>query len=526
VCGHGPARRLGAVRDGRLRAADLARGEEVVGELAGRRAGGGERLARAQVQARPARGGGLVVEGLAHERVAEGEVVDPVGVLAHDARPQGLLERRQQLLPRPPGHRRERAQPELAAEDGGGGERLHGVGREPREAPRDEVLDAGGQARRLLRRLGEAAQHLLDEERVAGGAFLQRAGECGVADEDGGLGLAEPRERDPLHDLLAAEVGQQPHGRAAEVGLGVAQGHQHQQRRAVQAADDMTEQQQRRLPGPLEVLDHEQQRPRRRRLPEQPGDRLEQPVAAVLALPGRPLGHLGISPELGHERGERRAVRRGRADRVRGVVAQRLHERLVGHHGLLVDAPVQHGRPARVGGRGKAGRQPRLAHPGLPGEDDDAALRIPALAQHGQLRLAADERPLLEPLEDERERDRRARGRRGRHRRLGREQPLVERGDLRRRGRPELVAQQPAQAVVDAQRLGDVAARRERLHQHAVGRFAVGLARDQRARRALGGRELARAEPQRGTRERLEPIRVKRLQLAAALLDPASGQLG
>ena len=55
---HGLAGRLGAVGDGRLGAADLAGGEEVVGELAGRRAGGLERLARAQVQARPARAAG------------------------------------------------------------------------------------------------------------------------------------------------------------------------------------------------------------------------------------------------------------------------------------------------------------------------------------------------------------------------------------------------------------------------------------------------------------------------------------
>jgi hypothetical protein len=61
----GLARRLGAVGDRGGGAADLARGEEVMGELAGRRARGLERLARAQVQPRPPRGGGGVVERLA-----------------------------------------------------------------------------------------------------------------------------------------------------------------------------------------------------------------------------------------------------------------------------------------------------------------------------------------------------------------------------------------------------------------------------------------------------------------------------
>ncbi len=286
----------------------------------------------------------------------------------------------------------------------------------------------------------------------------------------------------------------------------------------------MAQEQQRRPSRPLEVLDHQQQRARRRGLPEQRGDGLEQPVAAVLALGGE--RRAGRSAELRHQR--REVGRRRGPARVGRVVAQRLHERLVGHDRLLVDAPVQDGRAARVGGGGEARRQPRLAHAGLPGEHDDAALRAPALVQHGQLGLAADEGPLLQPLEHDRERDGRARrGRRGGGRGLpGREQALVERGDLRRRRRPQLVAQQHAQLVVDAQRLGDVAARGERLHQRAVGGLAVGLARDQGARRALGRRQLARPEPQRRARERLQGVGVQRLELPAALLDPAPGQLG
>ena len=242
----------------------------------------------------------------------EREAVDLRGVLEHDARAQGLLERLEQLLPRPARHRRERGEPEVAAEHGGGRERLDRRGRQPREAARDEVLDALGEARRLVGRLGEAAQHLLDEERVARGAALERAGELGVADERGGLRLAEPGQRDALDDLLAAEVGEQARGRAAGLGLGVAQGDEHQQRRAVQAADDVAQEQQRRPPRPLEVLEHEQQRPRRRGLAEQRGDRLEQPVAAVLALAGE-RSRRRAPAELGHERRERLGRRRGRS---------------------------------------------------------------------------------------------------------------------------------------------------------------------------------------------------------------------
>ena len=114
----------GAVLDRGLRPADLAGDEEVVGELAGRGAGGLERAAGAQVQARAAGVGGRVVERLAHERVGEGEAIDLLGVLAHDAGAQRLLERVEQLLPRPPDHRLERGEAEVAAEHRGGGQRL------------------------------------------------------------------------------------------------------------------------------------------------------------------------------------------------------------------------------------------------------------------------------------------------------------------------------------------------------------------------------------------------------------------
>ncbi len=168
-------RRRGAVLDRGVGAADLARLEEVVGELAGRRAGGLERVSGAQVQPRAAGVGRRVVERLPHERMREGEAIDVLGVLADDARAQRLLERAEQLLPRPRHHRLERGEREVAAEHGGGGQRLDGVGLQPREPPRDEVLDALGHARRLVGRLLEAAQHLLDEERVAGGAAVQPA---------------------------------------------------------------------------------------------------------------------------------------------------------------------------------------------------------------------------------------------------------------------------------------------------------------------------------------------------------------
>ena len=167
--------------------------------------------------------------------------------------------------------------------------------------------------------------------------------------------------------------------------------------------------------------------------------------------------------------------------------------------------------------------------PGVAGEHDDPALAgrraRPAAAQDGELGLAADERALLAALQHGGERDGRGVG--GRRGRLAlQQQPLVQRGDVRRRGRAELVAQQHAQLVVDAQRLGDVAARRQQLHQHRVARLAVGLALDQRPRRALRGGQLARPEPQRRARQRLERVGVQPVDRRALLVDPAAGELG
>ena len=102
----------------------------------------------------------------------------------------------------------------------------------------------------------------------------------------------------------------------------------------------------------------------------------------------------------------------------------------------------------------------------------------------------------------------------------------MQRGDVGRRGRAELVAQQHAQLVVDPQRLGEVAARRQQLHQQRVAGLAVRLALDQRPRRAVGGRQLAAAQPQRRAGQRLQRVGVQPVELGALLVDPAPRELG
>jgi hypothetical protein len=314
----------------------------------------------------------------------------------------------------------------------------------------------------------------------------------------------------------------------------------------------VAEQQQRRAVGPLEVVEHEQHRRRTRQVGEQPDDRLEQPVALGLGLVLRWRRKVRDAPaQLGNQPRELGSVlARVRAEigdqRVQRPVPQRLEERLVGNHGLARRASREHDRAGVVYSPRQLARQRRLADPGVPREQHYPATgsvglrsptgataatttrEIPKLLEFGKLLPAPDQRPLPAVAELRRERNRRQAligtlprvvpaG-------LGPQQPLVRGNRLGRRVRPELVAEQRPQPVEHAQRLGDVAARGERLHQQDVARLAVRLSFDQRPRRAFGRLELGAAHQEAGAADHLERLLAHVLELAAGSLEP--GRLG
>ena len=62
----------------------------------------------------------------------------------------------------------------------------------------------------------------------------------------------------------------------------------------------------------------------------------------------------------------------------------------------------------------------------------------------------------------------------------------------------ELVPERRPSPLVDAERLGYVPARGERLHEQAIAGLAQRVVLDEPARRALGARELAAADPKAG----------------------------
>ena len=308
------------------------------------------------------------------------------------------------------------------------------------------------------------------------------------------------------------------------MGLGGAIGAEHEHSALVGRSCNVAEQQQRRPVGPLQVVEHEQDRRRRGDLGQQAGHGLEQPVALGLRLALDRRRQLGRAPaQLGNEPGQLGAVlaRAGPQLTRRGaheVVAQRLDERLVGDERLLGRSAGEHESTVVVGAPGDLGHEPRLADTWVAGQQHDAAAI--ALGNVGgrrrvRPRLLPEPFQVLELLDPAHHGRSAARHQLGRERDPGRglgilgtvvarrtgasaaspscarpgsggaagpgtpgsrvQQPLV-RGDRLRRGSgAELITQQRAHALEDPHGLGHVALGGQRLHQQDIAGFPVGL---------------------------------------------------
>ncbi len=252
-----------------------------------------ERDERRLVQARPRRRGEACLDRLPGDLVAEGESTG-VGVRHQQAGADALVDGRDV----PPGH--------LLDE----GER--GTGAEHRGRPEDVtrlVGDPGGSRQhgvtdRVRRLGGPRGQHLGDEEGVAARPVVQRRGvdlRPGGGDE-GRDGLR--RQRGKVHAQGAGHRGQvSEHGGEPVVraDLVVAEGRHREQGEPVEPSSEEAHQLQRRLVGPVQVLEHEQRGAGGQQRPdvvEQPG-----PGGRSRALDGmRELRH-GV--EHGAQRGGR-----------------------------------------------------------------------------------------------------------------------------------------------------------------------------------------------------------------------------
>lgn len=124
--------------------------------------------------------------------------------------------------------------------------------------------------------LGEVAQDLADEERIALGLAVDRLGEgprglllADRVDERLHLVAVETTQEGPLVEVLAAERGDRIGERVRSVELDVAVRAHDQDALAAQVAGEVLEEQQRRLVGPVQVVEDQDQRAGRRRVGEE-----------------------------------------------------------------------------------------------------------------------------------------------------------------------------------------------------------------------------------------------------------------
>jgi hypothetical protein len=335
----------------------------------------------------PGRGGG-VVDGAAQEGVPEAEPAPVAGRADEVGRDQAV-------------QRHERVGGFQARGRGGQlrVERVAGHGRAVEQRARrgrqraDLELD-GGQQRRRQRALGVAgdARQLLEEERVAGGLAseaLAQARVGHVADQLERRGVGKRGEGDEPAAGGAGRV------QDARRGLDGPQGEGEQVRRAGGAAQEVQDQLDRGVVGPVEVVEQQGHRPLAR---EQLQQCAEGAVAAE-ALAGARCRRRGA-----RER-RRRRQRRGQVG-ADGLDAAGMHRRDVVveriHHEPERDVALVLGRAAvedeQAGGPrapGQGVQERALADPGLPEHGEHAALALThgghGAIRGGQLALASYE---------------------------------------------------------------------------------------------------------------------------------------
>ena len=281
-------------------------------------------------------------------------------------------------------------------------ERAAGRGRERIGAQQHRVEQrlrkCGGERVRMLDARRERRRQLLHVERDAVRALVQHGHDV-IVQRLPGDRLGEPR------GVLALERAQRDLDRLADpaqlraqaaqpVGVGrhlVARERDEQQRHLAEAGGEVRQQQQRRLVGPVEIVEDDRDGAVRGHLRERAPQRLDQRGLA---------GVERRDPELGQQRREVRRQRPaglGDVGRLAQALAQHLGDRVVG----LCDGRA---RGAAVGGEPglpqRRAREPRLADARLTRDEHagaDAVLdRGTRGLEGGELRAPADHRPALQ----------------------------------------------------------------------------------------------------------------------------------
>ncbi len=167
-----------------------------------------------------------------------------------------------------------------------------------------------------------------------------------------------------------------------------------QQPRHAPCLDDMSQQQERRLVGPLQVVEHEDGGRAGRRRSKQRGHCGEQRPSVGLEIgrrrrvhAGHPVRHGGHQPGQVRQLAAAHRLQCGLRE-VRDEVTEGFDPHAVRHGAVLVAPPEQHGRAACVRGASDLGRKRGLADARLAGDHHDARGSDPRVLQRGVEHLA------------------------------------------------------------------------------------------------------------------------------------------
>ncbi len=222
-----------------------------------------------EVDAGPPQGGDVVDDDLAHQGV--GEAVD-AGLVGHGHEQpvdEGGLEVVEDVVEVPARRPGEEAEVDVAADDRRHPQQVTGGVGEQGEPPADDVAHAAGHVGgRQAVAAGQQAGQLGREEGVALGAGVDGGGGDGVEGVAGGLGdegrrgcAGEAPEAEPPGPRRPGEEGEGVHDGVVAADLELPDGGHDQQRHVDQPAEHRGEQLERVDVGPLQVVDHQHDRP-------------------------------------------------------------------------------------------------------------------------------------------------------------------------------------------------------------------------------------------------------------------------
>ncbi len=293
---------------------------EVVGQIGSRRAPGLQGESDAVVQAHSTTRPQLLQQRLADEGVGEAEAVEHVVVLDYETAGAGVVEHGDHLVDVPVDGGGQDGGVEGGSYHGGGPQQLVGGLVEAGQAPADDLPDPLGQADLLDEApvalppalplhqgtgLDEVDEDLTDEERVALRLARDHLGELGhplrvdlatgrLGQEVRDLVLVQPDEVDALDAGLAAQVGQRGGEGVGPGQVGVPVRAHHEHSGVIHVADQVAQEQEAGLVGPVQVVEDDQDRGLLARPGQEVGDGAEEAEALGVGIGPEGLG--GIQP--------------------------------------------------------------------------------------------------------------------------------------------------------------------------------------------------------------------------------------